>query len=55
MTASKLFAPPIRIYKTSKYDPEENQSNLVQIISRLKEAKFYLNESAWDHSVSPTM
>lgn len=52
MTASKHFAPPVHILKTSKNDPEEKP---VYIITRVKGAKGYLNKSAWDHSVSPTM
>lgn len=30
MTASKHFAPPVHILKTSKNDPEKNQSTLLQ-------------------------
>lgn len=52
MAASKHFAPQVHILKTSKNDPEEKP---VQIITRVKGAKGYLNKSARDHSVSPTM
>ena len=54
MTASKHFAPPIHIQKTSKNDPEEKPEQSGLNISRMKGAKGYLSDFAWDHSVPPT-